>query len=165
MGSRWSDSGNLIAATQCVLESSVAEVDNIKLGERMERWSWVMNIALLIAGLICLFGAVFHEVVGTPKIAAPIVASDLDIQVKTIAKIVWHSIAYSLFFSGIALIYFAFGNPNVEASLLIMAYVFSFAGLFWFICAKLMGNANAFPHPWVFSTIGVCIGVGVFVLG
>jgi hypothetical protein len=95
----------------------------------------------------------------------PIVASDLDIRVKTIAKIVWHSVAYSLFFSGVTLVYFAFGHPNLEASLLIMAYVFSFAGLFWFICAKLMGNANAFPHPWVFSTIGVCIGVGVFVLG
>jgi hypothetical protein len=124
-----------------------------------------MNIALLIAGLLCLIGSIFHEVVGTPKIAVPIVASDLSIQVKAIAKIVWHSITYSLLFSGIALIYFASGHPNLEASLLIMAYTFSSAGLFWFICAKLMSNANAFPHPWVFSTIGVCIGVGVFVLG
>jgi hypothetical protein len=122
-----------------------------------------MNIALLIAGLLCLFGSGFHEVVGTPKIAVPIVASDLSIQVKAIAKIVWHSITYALLLSGFALIYFAFGHPNPEASLLVMAYTFSFAGLFWFISHKLLANANAFPHPWVFSAISGLIFVGVFV--
>jgi hypothetical protein len=124
-----------------------------------------MNIALLIAGLLCLFGSIFHEVVGTPKIAVPIVASDLSIQVKAIAKIVWHSITYSLLFSSIALVYFAFGHPNPEACLLVMGYTLSSAGLFWYISNQLLGNANAFPHPWVFSIISGLIFMGVFVWG
>ena len=112
-----------------------------------------MNLFLLLAAAICFFGAVFHEKVGTPKIAIPIMESDLDMRVKTIAKIVWHSITFSLGIYSIALIYFAITAPNLAACLIIAANALSFAILFWYCSRKFLGRANYFPHPWVFSII------------
>lgn len=121
-----------------------------------------MNIPFLLAAALCLFGAGFHELVGTAKIAAPIMNSELDLRVKTIAKIVWHSVTFILLFSGCALVFIGTGSQNSVAGLLIAAYAQSFAFLFWYCCRKFLGKANFFPHPWVFSAISLLSLVGIF---
>ncbi len=122
-----------------------------------------MNLYLLFAAALCLYGAMFHEKVGTPKIAAPIMASDLDVRIKAIAKIVWHSITFILSVFGLALIYMAVSKPNLLAIFIISAIALSFAILFWFCSRKYLGKANFFPHPWVFSVIGALSIIGGFV--
>ena len=119
-----------------------------------------MNIAYFIAGGLCLFGAYFHEKVGTIKIAIPIVNSELAQGVKTIAKIVWHSITFSLFISAVFLFLMAFTNTNVMAANLIALYLFSFAILFLYFSQKMLGKALSFIHPTFFLFTSILIMFG-----
>lgn len=122
-----------------------------------------MNLYLLFAAALCLYGAMFHEKVGTQKIAAPIMASELDMRVKTIAKIVWHSVTFILSVFGLALIYMAVSKPDILAIFIIASIDLSFAILFWLCSYKYLSKANFFPHPWVFSAIGALCIIGGFV--
>lgn len=119
-----------------------------------------MNIAYLIAGGLCLYGAYFHEKVGTGKIATPIVNSQLDQRIKTIAKIVWHSVTFSLLISGCFLFFMGFGQKNILAANLIILYLFSFAVLFLYFSKTMMGKAFFFIHPSYFGATSLLIVIG-----
>lgn len=121
-----------------------------------------MNIAYLLAAGLCLFGAYFHEKVGTKKIAIPIVNSGLDQRVKTIAKIVWHSITFSLLISALFLIYMAFTKNNILAANLVALYLFAFALLFLYFSKQMLGKAFFFIHPTFFAANAFLIIFGNF---
>lgn len=120
----------------------------------------ILNLFFLAAAALCLYGAYFHEKIGTPRIAVPIMDSALNTRVKAVAKIVWHSITFTLAIYGIALVYFALAVGNYAACLIIAANMLCFAILFWYFCRKILARANFFPHPWVFSAIALLAIIG-----
>ncbi len=119
-----------------------------------------MNLYFVFAALLCLFGAGFHIIVGNRRIDNVIFATALNIRVRTISRIVWHFITTFLSLCFCFLIYGAFKGIGRDFALFLSLEMFSMAGLFLFFCGRHLNNPFQFPHPFVFTLIGVLVIFG-----
>lgn len=121
-----------------------------------------MNYYFLIAALISLFGAGVHIFVGNKKIDNMIFATDLNINIRTISRVVWHSVTCILIISFVALLFGALNGISNDLAYFIAAYMLGFSSLFIYFCAYHLGNPFRFPHPIVFFIMGVLVIFGIY---
>lgn len=121
-----------------------------------------MNYFYLIAALISLYGAGVHILVGNKKIDNMIFATDLDINIRTISRVVWHSVTCVLIISFAALLFGALMGISNDLAYFIAAYMMGFSALFVYFCAYHLGNPFRFPHPIVFFIMGSLVLLGSF---
>lgn len=125
-------------------------------------WGVVVNYYFLIASLISLFGTGVHIFVGNKKIDNMVFATDLDINIRTISRVVWHSVTCVLAISFAFLFFGAFKGLSNDAAYFIAAYMLGFGALFVYFCAHHLGNPFRFPHPIVFFIMGSLVLLGSF---
>lgn len=121
-----------------------------------------MNYFYLIAALISLYGAGVHILVGNKKIDNMIFATDLDINIRTISRVVWHSVTCVLIISFAALLFGALMGISNDLAYFIAAYMMGFSALFVYFCAYHLGNPFRFPHPIFFFIMGSLVLLGSF---
>ena len=121
-----------------------------------------MNYYFLIAALISLFGTFFHIFVGNNKIDNMVFATELNINIRTISRVVWHSVTCILVISFVALLFGALKGISNDLAYFISAYMLGFSALFMYFCAYHLGNPFRFPHPIVFFIMGSLVIMGVY---
>ncbi len=83
---------------------------------------------LLAAGLLALFTALVHLLVGTPEIQAPLLSSTVPAPVALLLLACWHLVSVTLLASGAALLWSA--RPRQAASARALA---SFIAVLWLL--------------------------------
>ena len=82
-----------------------------------------MNYFYLIAALISLYGAGVHIFVGNKKIDNMVFATDLNINIRTISRVGWHSVTCILIISFAALLFGALKGIYNDVAYFIAAYI------------------------------------------
>lgn len=119
-----------------------------------------MNYYFLAAAALSLFGAGFHIFVGNKRIDNVIFATNIDIHVRTISRIVWHSVTLILLNSFLFLLYGAINGLSRELAYFMTLYQFGFSLLFLYFCGIHLKNPIRFPHPFVFALMGILTILG-----
>ena len=118
------------------------------------------NNYYLAAGVICLFTAMLHTVGGQLALVDPLLASSLDLQVKTEWLGAWHMITFLLWYFGYVLFRNGLKVQAHSASLLkgilILSILFSIA----FIGASFWQGQHA-PQYILFSPIVLLVYFGL----
>lgn len=122
-----------------------------------------MNFFYLATSALCLYGAGFHIMVGNKRIDNVIFATNIDIKVRTIGRIVWHSITLFLI---LAFGFLAFGASfglSRDLGIFLGLEMFAMSGLFLYFCARHLNNPFRFPHPFFFALTGALIIAGAMI--
>lgn len=120
-----------------------------------------MNLFYLAAAILSLYGAGFHIAVGNKRIDNIIFATNIDIKVRTISRIVWHSITLFLILAFGFLAFGAFFGLSSDLGLFLGFEMFAMSGLFLYFCANHLNNPFRFPHPFYFAFMGLLISIGI----
>ena len=119
-----------------------------------------INIWYIIAAIVCALGFWVHISLGSREIDNVIFASSININIRTISRIVWHSVSLILIISSMWLCYGAFKPISRDLAYFIAAYLAGFCGLFLYFSYVHLGNPIKFPHPFVFGLMAIFVLIG-----
>lgn len=117
------------------------------------------NIYLIIGGVINLFTAFLHIIGGQLSLVDPMVASNLDSQVKTELVAAWHMVTIILFASSLVLLRQGFAPSKPSSAVVIsIGYLYTLFALTFIVVSLAYGM---FAPQWILLLpIGVLAFLG-----
>lgn len=116
-----------------------------------------MRWLFLLAGILCLATGVFHAVMGGIDTLNPIMASNIDMEVRVSIMAIWHAIT-ALFVLSVIAFFWAFGVGCAKAGpvgFLLGSFYLVFAGLFAVLSFLWFEDPMVLPQWTLLAPIGL----------
>jgi len=121
-----------------------------------------MNIWFGVAAALSSLLAAAHIFGGTPEFLSPIVETELAIDIRAVAAIVWHGISLLLITNSVMLVGAALNRPWGRAAVVVVgAQYLGFVGLFLYYGVSFLGNVTDLLQWTAFAVISGLILLGI----
>ncbi len=111
----------------------------------------VMNKLILSAGMLSVLTLFAHVFGGGPEIHAPVLESDLPLELKAVLSVIWHAVTVVLVINSVALFLAAKSKGGEKMLvLLVSGQYLAFAALFVFYGITHLGTLLPMPQWGVF---------------